>query len=76
MAALWTEFIRPSSILVPLCYELTGASGTTIQMSTFMNETVMLLAAALAAMCCADFAALSFKVGEIWSHFCVRGAKA
>ena len=75
MAALWTEFIRPSSILVPLCYELTGASGTTIQMSTFMNETVD--AAALAVMrCAADFAALSFKVGEIWSHFCVRGAKA
>ena len=43
-----------------------------------MNETVD-AAAALAVMRCAaaDFAALSFKVGEIWSHFCVRGrAKA
>ena len=46
-------------------------------MSTFMNETVDAAAAALAVMrCAADFAALSFKVGEIWSHFCVRGAKA
>ena len=54
-----------------------GFRHTIIQMSTFMNETVDAAAALAVMRCAADFAALSFKVGEIWSHFCVRGrAKA